>query len=911
VNISVLIKRSSSFGLWLTCIGLAWVSVNADAVAQSQAFFAKQVWTGQGQPIENGVMLVEGGKIQFVGPAQGWEIPAGCEVHRLGSASLIPGLVVAETTLAETGQDDEQAITPQITAADGFDFFDKQDKLLAAGVTTVQISPGSRRLMPGQGSVVKLAGDDVSSRVLRRQESLRILLTAAAFNPPTIYQPPVGAVSEERPLMPTNPQLAGSLGGAVSGLRALFQAALDLNDAGKASLDEQATAVISAAIKDDYTFRITAKSGAEIQAARRLAEQFGLKVLLVQPSVSDAMMGIDWNSPKFVGTVLSPGLRPGVVSSVSTDPKDPPETAWEIAQHLLREGATQKIAICVESDSDLDDLMFLAAMFKQAGLTDGEVLKMVTSNPAHMLGVADRVGTLAAEMDADFVVLSGQPFASGTRVLATYVDGQKRFQQPQTGLVRVVKAGAVYTADGMIPGGSVAVMDGKICGIGVQVSADKQSAQDEFPNAVIVPGFIDSATGLGLGAAIGDRIGLDVKLGDFLMAEDESIQAARRGGITTALLSSTSLPSPVVAFKLGDQPRVVKDPVAIRFSITGNLTSAEENLRKSLASAKAYHESWEKYDAQMVEYRQQVMDYEKAKAKYEAGLKAEEAKKAAEAAAKAKAASAQKDSASIEATKKEPGTEESSKEDSGKPDSGKPDSGKPDSEKADSEKAAQSPASATPVQAKPVAAGSEGSAKTAVDPNAPVAPKEPTKPKLQAELEPYRRLFKQELVAIVETSDALSIGLALKIFRDEFGVPTVISGDDGLEVTAAAIAAAGASFVVGPTFVGTVDGEEVNYAQRLSSNQIPFAFQSKATTGSAQLPLAVAYAVHQGLGGTDALRGFTSGAAALLKLPGVGQLKLGGDADLVVLSGKPFEPSTQVLAVMIDGQWVYKKEIDQ
>ena len=33
--------------------------------------------------------------------------------------------------------------------------------------------------------------------------------------------------------------------------------------------------------------------------------------------------------------------------------------------------------------------------------------------------------------------------------------------------------------------------------------------------------------------------------------------------------------------------------------------------------------------------------------------------------------------------------------------------------------------------------------------------------------------------------------------------------------------------------------------------------------------------------------------------------------DLVVLSGLPFELSTRVLAVMIDGQWVYQEEDDR
>ena len=43
----------------------------------------------------------------------------------------------------------------------------------------------------------------------------------------------------------------------------------------------------------------------------------------------------------------------------------------------------------------------------------------------------------------------------------------------------------------------------------------------------------------------------------------------------------------------------------------------------------------------------------------------------------------------------------------------------------------------------------------------------------------------------------------------------------------------------------------------------------------------------------------------------VGTLTVGKDADLVVLSGPPFELSTRVLAVMIDGDWVYQAEDDR
>ena len=70
----------------------------------------------------------------------------------------------------------------------------------------------------------------------------------------------------------------------------------------------------------------------------------------------------------------------------------------------------------------------------------------------------------------------------------------------------------------------------------------------------------------------------------------------------------------------------------------------------------------------------------------------------------------------------------------------------------------------------------------------------------------------------------------------------------------------------------------------------------------------VAYAVYKGLGLEDALRGMSLGPAHFLKLTTVGSIELGKDADLVVWSGSPFELSSEVLAVMIDGNWVYEKE---
>ena len=46
-----------------------------------------------------------------------------------------------------------------------------------------------------------------------------------------------------------------------------------------------------------------------------------------------------------------------------------------------------------------------------------------------MLDLQDRVGSLEAGKDADFIILSGDPFSVYTHVLETWVEGRKVFDR--------------------------------------------------------------------------------------------------------------------------------------------------------------------------------------------------------------------------------------------------------------------------------------------------------------------------------------------------------------------------------------------------------------------------------------------------------------------------------------------------
>lgn len=74
-----------------------------------------------------------------------------------------------------------------------------------------------------------------------------------------------------------------------------------------------------------------------------------------------------------------------------------------------------------------------------------------------------------------------------------------------------------------------------------------------------------------------------------------------------------------------------------------------------------------------------------------------------------------------------------------------------------------------------------------------------------------------------------------------------------------------------------------------------------------QLPLAVAFAMREGLNFNEALRTVTIDAAEIVGIADrVGSIEVGKDGDLVILSGSPFELSTKTLYTIINGEVVYK-----
>jgi imidazolonepropionase-like amidohydrolase len=802
------------------------------------------------------IMVVRGGRIEAIerhGDLNRWP---DAEIVDLKGATVIPGLVMAETNLAEGGRDDEQALTPQVRALDGFDFHADHSALIKAGITTVQISPGSRRLMPGQGAVVKLGPGTPAQRTLRTDESLRLILSSASRNPPRLYLPPVGAVSVEKPLEPTKPQLARDLGSAVAGLQALLKAARDNKDEARR---DPVLAALAEQLGRKGPWRITANTLPEIQAALRLARDFGLRFTLVDPVELPPLDEelAEW-SAHVSGVILSSDQRPGQITNPPIpDPDAPPSlTPGERLQRLA--SAKLPVAFKPAADADLKDTLYLSGLLTSSGVSPMLAVGTVTADAAAVLGVADRVGTLAPGRDADFVVLDGPLFGPQTRVKTVYIDGQPVYAAVAKPAVHVFHAKRLFTGTGeVIADGSVLIEGRTIRGLGRDVSIPPEAQVTNLSHAVIVPGFIDLGTTLGFGGTVANPVPINTKLADKLLTADPAYELVRQGGVTTVCFAGPgTAATPVLAFKLGQPARALADPVAVKFTISGNLTTVGSTLRDTLRQGKAYAEAWAKYESAYAEYEKQKAAYDAANPKPSPSATPKE-----------------------EPKKEEPKPSVDSKEEPKKDDAKKEESKKEDPKKDEPKKE---------------------------EPKKPAEPQPPEKPQVAEALEPYRLLFANKIPALVEARRIDALALALAIFRDEMKLRTVVVGaDDAFRLPPARLQDPDLAFVVGPTLVREVDRQTVNLAQQLANLGAPFAFQSQAGTGAGQLPRAVQYAVRVGLGPTAGLQGLTAHPARLLGLGTVGSLAVGKDADLVVLSGSPFEASSKVLGVMVDGKWVY------
>lgn len=187
-------------------------------------------------------------------------------------------------------------------------------------------------------------------------------------------------------------------------------------------------------------------------------------------------------------------------------------------------------------------------------------------------------------------------------------------------------------------------------------------------------------------------------------------------------------------------------------------------------------------------------------------------------------------------------------------------------------------------------------------------------PSIDLEKEVLADVLEGEITALITAHRANDIMTALRL-KEEFGFEMVLDGAAEAYLVLDEIKQAGVPIIIHPTMIrtyGAAQNASFETAGKLQEAGIPFAFQSgyEGYVPKTRIILfEAALAVANGLQREEALKAMTIDAAKILGIDQqVGSLSAGKDADIVLFDGDPFEYTTHVTTVIIDGNVVKDKE---
>ena len=361
--------------------------------------------------IENGTLLIQGETILAVGTAGEVEIPAGAEVIDASGKSIIPGLICTHSHIGSgSGGDSSSPIQPEVRLYDSVNVRDASiSRARAGGITTVNIMSGSGHLLSGQTIYLKLRkGNTIDDLTINNADGSLAYGVKMANGTNSIRD---------------NGSFPGTRGKSAALVRQRFLDALAYRDKlAKAEPDKPvardlALETLIDIIEGRRVVHHHTHRHDDILTVLRLKEEFGFKVVLHH--VSEAWKVADEIAEAEVACSLifldSPG---GKLEARDFD--------WKNGAELEKRG----VLTALHTDDPVNDSRWFlrnAAVGVRAGMSREKALEALTLAGAKMLDLDQSVGSLEKGKQADFVLLSGDPFSIYTRILETHIEGLKVF----------------------------------------------------------------------------------------------------------------------------------------------------------------------------------------------------------------------------------------------------------------------------------------------------------------------------------------------------------------------------------------------------------------------------------------------------------------------------------------------------
>ena len=369
-------------------------------------------------PVENGTVLIEDGKITAVGADLA--VPDGAQVIDAAGQWVLPGFVevhghvgVHEEAKGWAGSDTNEMtepVTAQVRALDAINPADLGFRdAISGGVLAVNVNPGSGNPIGGQTVALRCWGRTVDEMLLREPSGLK---SALGENPKRVY-------GEQGKMPSTRLGTAAVIRGAFVAA-ANYQAKLD-TEAAKPEADRKPVdrdlklEALGRVLRREIPWRQHCHRADDIATALRIAEEFGYDLVIDHGTeahlVADLLAAR--NIPVIIGPLFTSRSKVELLNRSLANPG-----------RLARAGVT----IAITTDHPVVPIHFLvhqATLAVKEGLDRDTALAALTINPARIAGVDGRLGSIEPGKDADLVLWSGDPLDVFSRAQRALIGGRE------------------------------------------------------------------------------------------------------------------------------------------------------------------------------------------------------------------------------------------------------------------------------------------------------------------------------------------------------------------------------------------------------------------------------------------------------------------------------------------------------
>lgn len=363
-----------------------------------------------------GNLLIENKKIKEIG--NDIVAPLDATVIDAKGCLVLPGFIDAHTHLGLwedgmategiDGNEQTDPITPQLNTIDAINPMDITfNEAVKSGITSVCSTPGSSNPIGGQAIALKTYGKIVDKMVIKNPVATKV---AFGENPKNCYG---GNEKTPQTRMAIAALIRETLRKAQEYLDDIDKSKLEEDDANKPEYNMKYESLIPV-LKKEIPLKAHVHRVDDMFTAIRIAKEFDLKLTLDHCTEGHLVVDelIEEGYPILVGPSLTERSKIELRN-----------LTFETAGILSNNG----LDICLITDHPVIPIQYLplcAGIAIKHGMKEDKALEAITINPAKVLGIDNRVGSIEVGKDADIVIWDNNPFEINSNVLYTIIDGK-------------------------------------------------------------------------------------------------------------------------------------------------------------------------------------------------------------------------------------------------------------------------------------------------------------------------------------------------------------------------------------------------------------------------------------------------------------------------------------------------------